>query len=184
MNKQSYRVYLPEVIVCFCHHLFFSSFLAKYIKATHIPCVVWENLITILLFFFFLFSLVREFNPYFELSVGQPRVYAVIVSLIARIYWNWYKKNTKYYLKGLSKPLALKDLGTLWIFEQISAPSYLDRTKLEVSRFISIGQWSSKSLAANTLNDYASGILDSKIGSKNYQTVGHLKHTLRSNRQT
>ena len=102
-----------------------------------------------------------------------------------------FKINAQYYrkniLEGALKPLARKHFGHRpCTFQQDSAPSHSVRTtqewlKHEISRFISTAQWPPKSPNVNPL-DYCDcaycGILESKVGTKKYQSVDHLKKKL------
>lgn len=98
------------------------------------------------------------------------------------------KINAEYYreniLEGALKPWARKHFGRRpWTFQQDSAPSHSARVNQEwlknnVPRFISTAQWPPKSPDANPLDYCAWGILQSKVGTKKYQSVDHLKQAL------
>lgn len=93
-----------------------------------------------------------------------------------------YRENI---LEGALKPWARKHFGRRpWTFQQDSAPSHSARVnqewlKNEVPRFISSAQWPPKSPDLNPLDFCAWGILESKVGTKKYQSVDHLKKALR-----
>lgn len=93
-----------------------------------------------------------------------------------------YRENI---LEGVLKPWARKHFGRRpWTFQQDSAPSHSARAtqewlRNEVPRFISTAQWPPKSPDANPLDYCAWGILESKVGTKKYQSVDHLKQALR-----
>lgn len=99
------------------------------------------------------------------------------------------KINAEYYrenvLKAVLKPWADKHFGRRpWTFQQDSAPSHSARVnqewlKKEVPRFISTAQWPPKSPDLNPLDFCAWGILESKVRTKKYQSVDHLKKALR-----
>lgn len=99
------------------------------------------------------------------------------------------KINAEYYrenvLKTVLKPWADKHFGRRpWTFQQDSAPAHSARVnqewlKKEVPRFISTAQWPPKSPDLNPLDFCAWGILESKVLTKKYQSVDHLKTALR-----
>lgn len=93
-----------------------------------------------------------------------------------------YRENI---LEGALKPWANKHFGRRpWTFQQDSAPSHKARVNQEwlqknVPRFISSSQWPPNSPDANPLDFSVWGILKSKVGTKKYQSVDHLKQALR-----
>ena len=99
------------------------------------------------------------------------------------------KKNAQYYresvLEGVLKPWVAKHFGRRpWTFQQDSAPSHKARVNQEwlknnVPHFISAAQWMPYSPDANPLDFSVWGILKSKVGTKKYQSVDHLKQALR-----
>lgn len=99
------------------------------------------------------------------------------------------KINAEYYrenvLKTVLKPWADKHFGRRpWTFQQDSAPSHSARVnqewlKKEVPRFISTAQWPPRSPDLNPLDFCAWGILESKVRTKKYQSIDHLKTALR-----
>lgn len=88
-------------------------------------------------------------------------------------------------LEGALKPWADKHFGRRpWTFQQDSAPSHKARINQEwlknnVPCFISSSQWLANSPDANPLDFSVWGILKSKVGTKKYQSVDHLKKALR-----
>ena len=79
-------------------------------------------------------------------------------------------------LEGALKPWARKQA---WIFQKNSARATPEWLKNEVSRFIFNAQWPPKSPDANPLDYCGWGILESKVGTKKYQSVDQLKKALR-----
>lgn len=106
----------------------------------------------------------------------------VFIDRGVKINAEFYRKNI---LEGALKPWARKHFGRRpWTFQQDSAPSHSARAtqewlKNEVPRFISTEQWPPRSPDANPMDYCVWGILESMVGTKNYQSIDHLKKALR-----
>ena len=106
----------------------------------------------------------------------------VLIDRGIRINAEYYRENI---LEGVLKPWARKHFGRRpWTFEQDSAPLHSARAtqewlQNEVPRFISSAQWPPKSPDTNPLDYCVWSILESKVGTKKYQSVDHLKQALR-----
>lgn len=88
-------------------------------------------------------------------------------------------------LEAVLKPWANKHFGRRpWTFQQDSAPAHKARVNQEwlrnnVPHFISSSEWLSNSPDANPLDFSVWGILKSKVGTKRYTSIDHLKQALR-----
>lgn len=113
---------------------------------------------------------------------AEGRSPLVFIDRGVKINAEYYRENV---LEAALKPWASKQYGRRpWTFQQDSAPSHSARVnqewlKNEVPGFISTAQWPPKSPDLNPLDYCAWGILESKIGTKKYQSVDHLKQALR-----
>jgi inhibitor of nuclear factor kappa-B kinase subunit alpha len=113
---------------------------------------------------------------------AESRSPLVFVDRGVKINAEYYRENI---LEGALKPWARKHFGRKpWTFQQDSAPSHSAKVTQEwlknnVPRFISTTQWPPKSPDANPLDFSVWGILESKVGTKKYQSVEHLKQAIR-----